>query len=212
VASPGSIAGLACRLAPATIDARSGKVNITAETDTRVYSLLAARDAEALEYLYAYAPRLERALKATFDQKISIEDIKDIVRDGLIRAFLAGDRFDPQRAKLTTWLNMHVHYQALDFLRRNMNATTLEHTPEATLKEERAVGEAIEEPTSRIAHILQRLPSRRARVLVLHYYELYSSAEIARLLHISPDTVKAHLSNGRSDLRRELAEEYRGDE
>ncbi len=91
-----------------------------ADVAARFHELLAACEPAALEYLYQYAPRLELALRRKFGAIIAPEDIKDIVRDGLIRALRTGDRFDPDVATITTWLNTLVHYEALEFLRRNL--------------------------------------------------------------------------------------------
>ncbi len=177
--------------------------------DTRVplYDLLAVGDPAALEYLYQYAPRLERTLQRRFGDVIAPEDIKDIVRDGLIRALRTGHRFDPDRAQITTWLNTLTHYEALDFLRRNLAAVSLEVVPqrEPTPQQESQVEE--QEPSALIARILEQLPTQRAAILRMHYYEGRSHAEIAQLLQISPGAVKSHLSHARSDIRRELAGE-----
>lgn len=166
--------------------------------------LLAERDPAALEYLYQYAPRLERALGRKFGAVIAPEDIKDIVRDGLIRALRTGDRFDPGIAQITIWLNTLVHYEALEFLRRNLAVMPLEFVKQSELKPQHANHVAQQQPSPTIEHILQHLPKRRAAILRMHYYEGRSYAEIAQMLKITQAAVKSHLSHARSDIRKEL--------
>ncbi len=172
-------------------------------------ALLAARSPEALDYLYQFAPRLERVLSQKFGAGIPEEDIKDIVCDTLIRAVETGDRFDRRRARLLTWLNTLAHYEALDFLRRHPRTISLDQlvsdipvvAPEQT--------EGDHEPGPQLMRALRRLPQRRSRVLLMYYFERYSTAEIAGQLHISTAAVKSHLSHARSDLRLALAGERR---
>ena len=47
---------------------------------------------------------------------------------------------------------------------------------------------------------LERLPLRRRAILVLHELEGLDARAIAALLHITPITVRWHLSRGRRDL------------
>ncbi len=175
-----------------------------ADATARFHELLAACEPAALEYLYQYAPRLELALRRKFGAIIAPEDIKDIVRDGLIRALRTGDRFDPGVAKITTWLNTLVHYEALEFLRRNLGVMSLECVNQGEIKSPHQHRAADQRPSPAIEHILQRLPKQRATILRMHYYEGRSYEEIARLLEITQATVKSHLSNARNDIRKEL--------
>ena len=60
---------------------------------------------------------------------------------------------------------------------------------------------------------LAGLAPRQRAVLVLRYYEGLTEAEIARLLSISPGTVKSHARDGLARLRAVLpaADDVRGD-
>lgn len=55
--------------------------------------------------------------------------------------------------------------------------------------------------------VLAALPFRRREVLVLRYYVGLSEAEIARVLGISPGTVKSTAARGLAALARRLGEE-----
>lgn len=62
-----------------------------------------------------------------------------------------------------------------------------------------------------VLECLQRLPVRYREVLVLHYLEECSVAEISGILGIAEGTVKSALARGRAKLR-ERMEDKRGDE
>lgn len=51
---------------------------------------------------------------------------------------------------------------------------------------------------------LYALPPQDRAVIHLHYYEGYSTQEIAQLLHCRPGTVRSRLSRARERLRRLL--------
>lgn len=55
---------------------------------------------------------------------------------------------------------------------------------------------------------LMTLPPKYRVVLYLHYYERSSTAEIAKLLHISQSTVTTRLSRGRQLMKEMLKEAY----
>ncbi len=162
----------------------------------------------ALEHLYDYAPRLERALQWRFGAVIAREDLQDIVSDTLIRAWQTGERFDPHAATLATWLTTLAHYEALSFLRTHTNL--IDPTARAALVEQcvAELDQHVEDqgPSAQMAQLLEALPAQQAVMLRQHYYEGYPYDEIARLHQVREVTVKSQLSRARSTLRTRLQE------
>ena len=56
------------------------------------------------------------------------------------------------------------------------------------------------------------LPDNYRSVIHLFYYEDYTVAEIAKLLHLSQSNVKTRLSRGRNLLKETLKEDWNDDE
>ena len=54
--------------------------------------------------------------------------------------------------------------------------------------------------------LVMSLPRKYRMVLYLHYYEGYSTGEIAKLLHILPSTVRSQLARGRDQIKQMLLE------
>ncbi len=67
----------------------------------------------------------------------------------------------------------------------------------------------VPEDLSDIYQAVMGLAPKYRVVIYLHYYEQYSTKEIAELLHISQTAVTTRLSRGREMLKNELQEEYR---
>ncbi len=69
-----------------------------------------------------------------------------------------------------------------------------------------------EEEDSRLFRAVMDLPRKYRVVIHLFYYEEYSVAQIAQLLHSREGTVKSQLSRGRKLLKQTLQEEWDDDE
>ena len=74
-----------------------------------------------------------------------------------------------------------------------------------TVPLEQAV-QAQPQETDETIHMLRRLPPKYRVVLYLHYYEQYTTTEIAQLLKIPTGTVSTRLKRGRDQLKSMLKE------
>ena len=134
----------------------------------------------------------------------SVIDGEDVVQDTLLRALVASQDLE-DLPPLRPWLFRVAHNRAIDLLRGRSvrNAEPLDSAPELadpanpdpleTLMRQQAVKTAV----SRFAE----LPILQRSVVVLKDVLDESLAEIATLLELSVDAVKAHLARGRARLR-----------
>jgi RNA polymerase sigma factor (sigma-70 family) len=155
---------------------------------------LVAMAAEVRPELHRYCARLMG----------SVIDGEDVVQDTLLRALVALQDVE-ELPPLRPWLFKVAHNRALDLLRaRSLRvAEPLDSAPEVadtdnpdpveTLMRQQAVNTAV----SRFAD----LPVLQRSVVVLKDVLDESLAEIAALLDLSVDAVKAHLARGRARLR-----------
>lgn len=80
-------------------------------------------------------------------------------------------------------------------------------------KKERALAQSaqpltlFEETQDSLLETLQRLPRPMAQVLMLYYYENFSTAEIAHILNIPAATVRMRMARGRRQLKTILEQE-----
>ena len=68
---------------------------------------------------------------------------------------------------------------------------------------EEKAGEEIPEPDETLDAVMS-LPPKYKDVIYLHYYMDYKTDEIAEMLHKPPSTVRSHLSEARSLLKKQL--------
>lgn len=155
---------------------------------------LVAMVAEVRPELHRYCARLMG----------SVIEGEDVVQDTLLRALVALQDLE-DLPPLRPWLFRVAHNRALDLLRGRSvrNAETLDSAPEVADTgnpdplEMLMRQEAVKTAVSRFAD----LPLMQRSVVVLKDVLDESLTEIATLLDLSVDAVKAHLSRGRSRLR-----------
>ena len=155
---------------------------------------LVALAAEVRPELHRYCARLMG----------SVIDGEDVVQDTLLRALVALQDLEDV-PPLRPWLFRVAHNRALDLLRGRSvrNAEPLDSAPEVADTgnpdplEMLMRQEAVETAVSRFAD----LPVLQRSVVVLKDVLDESLTEIATLLDLSVDAVKAHLARGRARLR-----------
>ncbi|MEI9412370.1 sigma-70 family RNA polymerase sigma factor [Mesorhizobium salmacidum] len=137
----------------------------------------------------------------------SVIDGEDVVQDTFARAFVALDELR-EVPQLRPWLFRIAHNRALDLLRsRAIRAAepieaALEIADEADPVEMLMRRQAVQTAVSRFAE----LPVPQRSVIILRDVLDEPLADIAALLDITVDAVKAHLARGRARLRRINAE------
>ena len=137
------------------------------------------------------------------------ESAEDITQDAFIKAFQNITRLR-EKEKFGLWLAAIATTLARNHLKREKRlyysgnpvepeAGSAEITPSST--EEQVIRE---EEIARVRAALRTLPPEQYQVVIMQYYYDLKLAEIARLLKISPGTVKSRLFRARVRLSRVL--------
>ncbi len=141
-------------------------------------------------FVTRFAPVIFAAVRRKLVPAGRVEDAEDVAQDVFIR-LCARDyhvirRYDPGRAKLSTWLTVIAHSAAIDHLRRQKaRAQPLESVPESYL--------AVDPPKDPIKIDIPPglLSPRQALVLEMLYQRDMDVAEAAQILDINPQTVRS---------------------
>lgn len=132
-------------------------------------------------------------------------DAEEVAQEAFLRAYRNFHRLR-DRERFRAWLARISFRLALDrrraALRRERREQAAVATPAATVEQAAASREFRE----RLAQAVEELPRRMREVLVLAAVQGYEVAEVARLLGLSPGTVKSRLYWA----RKRLAEKLRG--
>lgn len=125
---------------------------------------------------------------------------EDAVQETFLKAYLTMPSLRAQRYE-KTWL-MRIAINTCRDMRRSRWFRYVDRrvTPE-TLPQ---AAEPFEEKDEALTLALMKLPERCREIVVLHYYQQLSIAEIARMLNVSASTVSTQLSRGKKKLRAAL--------
>jgi RNA polymerase sigma-70 factor (ECF subfamily) len=146
----------------------------------------------------AHADRLYRLARRL---TANAEDARDLVQDTFVRAATRTRSIPAGDAGEEAWLvRVLVNLQRDRWRRTAMRArhdAANAPAPEANPGSDQ---ESALIARTTVWRALERLPLRRRAILVLHELEGLDARAIAALLHITPITVRWHLSRGRRDL------------
>lgn len=169
---------------------------------------IAAGDEQAVEELYS---RFGTLVYQSAKQVLRTQgETDDAVQEVFVRLWRTADRFDPNRAKLVTWVMLITRRHLIDRIRRQSV-----RPDRVALDESRGdAGGAVARPgdsrpgtveqsegADRLRRQLARLPELQRTVIERAYFQGYGLREIAAQLNAPIGTVKSALSRGLAKLR-----------
>jgi RNA polymerase sigma-70 factor (ECF subfamily) len=140
-------------------------------------------------------------------------EVEDLAQEVFLKVFRALDKFDPSRAKFTTWVYTFVRNHCIDVLkRRRVSTTSLSPKPDepprdfADRRELPPAQDAEnQELGRRIGEALATLGEDQRMVFILREYESLDYREIAEITGVNEGTVKSRLFRAKESLRQQLA-------
>ena len=179
-------------------------------TDERLLAQAADGDEAAFQILYErYRDPIFRFAYRLLG---SVEAAEDVAHDCFLSLIKAPGRFDANKASLRTYIYSAARNQAA----KRYNSFDRE-APIDDLTEEPAAGDRHEpmqrvlddELASEVGRAIASLPPLQREALVLFEYEELSLAEIAAVVGVDANTVKARLFRAREKLRSRLDRYFR---
>ncbi|WP_037501831.1 RNA polymerase sigma factor [Solirubrobacter soli] len=170
--------------------------------ERRLAKRLARRDPDALRELYDVHGRATFGfLVRVLGERTAAEDVQQQV---FLEAWQRGERYDPERGGLLTWLLQIARSRAIDHLRRRVPEP---HDPaSAVALADRADESRMDELLDhwRMAGELAQLPDQEADLLRRRFYFGQSQTEIAAATGLPLGTVKSRMVSGLRRLREAL--------
>jgi RNA polymerase sigma-70 factor (ECF subfamily) len=141
-------------------------------------------------------------------------EAEDAVQEVFVRLWRTAERYDPERAKLVTWVMLITRRHLIDRLRRRRVRPldlSLEGEP---VGRERSASESpgrIEQDEHRnlLLARIRELPVLQQEVIERAYLQGFTLREVAEQLDAPLGTVKSALSRGLARLRDRLSEDHR---
>jgi RNA polymerase sigma-70 factor (ECF subfamily) len=140
-------------------------------------------------------------------------EVEDLAQEVFLKIFRAIGKFDPSRAKFTTWVYTFVRNHCYDVLKRRKLATTSMHAgpgdlPARDFADRRELQPAHvaenQELGRRIGEALATLGEDQRMVFILREYESLDYREIAEITGVNEGTVKSRLFRAKESLRQQL--------
>ena len=131
---------------------------------------------------------------------------EEATQDAFLSLWRGASSFDPERARLATWLLALVRYRSIDWLRRATARALPQGLTEGAVERieapERTEDKVLaSEEYERALHLVAELSSEQREVINLAYFEGYTHTEIAARVGISLGTVKGRARLGLLRLR-----------
>ena len=129
---------------------------------------------------------------------------QDIVQETFLRLWTQGARFNPETAKLTTWLHNIAHNLCVDHFRKH-NRMVLEDVNDEPDEHSEPVSQLQNlESATHIGECLMQLPERQRSAIIMCHYQGMSNKDAAAILDISLDALESLMARGRRKLRKLL--------
>lgn len=115
---------------------------------------------------------------------------EDILQEAFIRVYTKRHQFDSQKALFKTWLHRIAYRLCIDYYRKHSKYTSVnleqsQHLLESPGAEKKAVNNIF------VEHLLCTLPKEEQAIVILTFYQDFSTKEIAHILKKPEGTIKS---------------------
>ena len=128
-------------------------------------------------------------------------DAEDVVQETLLRFWREARKYDPSRARLSTWLHRCTYNACIDQIRRRGRHTPEDADTESPSPETLALAE---DRGRTVQAALAALPERQRTALLLCHYQRLPQADAAEVMDLSLHGLESLLSRARRRLRADL--------
>lgn len=139
------------------------------------------------------------------------KDTEDICQEVFLKLWTNASKWQPEKAKLTTWLHRITHNLCIDYLRKHgrthtsdtLDIDAAEHLLETPQSDEQNESIAIDEK-QRLNHAISLLPETQRSALMLCHYAGFSNKEAAAIMNVSVKALESSIARARRSLRTQL--------
>lgn len=152
-----------------------------------------------------HTPAIERFALRMLLQRQRAEEV---LQETLMKVWLEAAHYDPDRARLSTWLHQIAHNLCIDIMRRQGREQPLKENADTII----GSGESPEtlaqtrETQRQVAAAVSALSQRHRTALILTYYQSLPNREVAQIMGISIRALESLLVRARRELKTILEE------
>jgi RNA polymerase sigma-70 factor, ECF subfamily len=178
---------------------------LAAPSDDALLVLFANGDRQAAQELTErLGPRAFRVAMRVLGDRAEAEDV---AQDAMMRLWRIAPKWQPGKAKVSTWLYRVTMNLCLDIKRRQRAKTVpLDKVPDLIDSAQDAVDQMQDSTRAdALQAALMTLPDRQRQAVVLRHIEELSNPEIAEVMDISTEAVESLTARGKRALSSALA-------
>ena len=144
----------------------------------------------------------DRVMGYIYARLRSRADAEDLCQDVFEKVYAKLDKFDPDKASISTWIYSITRNSVIDFYRRSH--------PHDEINENMAVDDSIDddmlndETLEELAEALERLPTQLREIIVLRYYDGSPLTEIAKRMNLSYGAIKLRHAKALELIRKSM--------
>lgn len=147
-------------------------------------------------YRESYSLVYNYVLRRTSNREVA----EDVVSEAFLRAARFYERFDPTRAKFSTWVISIARNCISDYFDREVATAPIDEVPEGVFAQEDTQADHLDD-LAMLQKLLAKLDDEEKELIYLKYYEGKRNTEIAEVLGMNASTVSTKLSRAIAKMR-----------
>ena len=180
---------------------------VSALNDKKIISAIIDRDEQMLAFVVQkYSRLLWKIAASILINAASIQDVEECIADVFIYLWQYPEKYDPDKAKLSSWLSVIARTKAIDRYRQNIRKRELpmeEIVAEGLTHTEIAVIDAEKE---KVLSCIGQLDEREKELIIRRYYYEQKPAEIAVVMGMPKKQVENKLYHAKQRLKKMMEE------
>ena len=175
--------------------------------DGKIISAIIDRDEEMLAFVVQkYSKLLWKIAASVLINAASIQDVEECIADVFIYLWQHPEKYDPDKAKLSSWLSVIARTKAIDRYRQNIRRR--EMPMEEIVAEGLAHAEitVIDVEKEKLLSCIGELDEKEKELIIRRYYYEQKPAEIAVVLDIPKKQVENKLYYAKQKLKKMMEE------
>lgn len=171
--------------------------------DKKIISAIAARDEQMLAFVVQkYAKLLWKIAASVLINAASAQDVEECIADVFIYLWQYPEKYNPDKAKLSSWLSMIARSKAVDRYRKIIKSReiSIEEIALENMGYEKAMTE--DEEKEELLSCIAKLDEQEKELLIRRYYYEQKPAEIAVALNLPKKQVENRLYYVKQKLKK----------
>ena len=196
----------------------TGQLNVLFEkgvsvlNDKKIISAIEARDERMLAFVVQrYSKLLWKIAASVLINAASSQDVEECVADVFIYLWQYPEKYDPDKAKLSSWLSVVARSKAVDSYRRITRKKEMSMEEIVVESLGYAENDVADEEKDKLRTCIEGLDEKEKELVIRRYYYEQKPAEIAVALDIPKKQVENRLYYVRQKLRK-MMEKQEGEQ